>query len=130
MSTAKAAEEQPTPTASGSTEKLPIVGNDDTPSSSSVSHHSLPPPKSPEETDKSNYHRCKCDNVRSDVKYLLRDIKIKTNELMERAPVNGGLIHWTLQDAFITLNLIEGQLDGHIQEIFFLFFFRPQIHCT
>ena len=129
MSTAKAAEEQPPPTASGSTEKLPIVGNDDTPSSSSVSHRSSPP-KSPEETEKSNLHRCKCDVVRSDVKYLLRDIKVKTNELMERAPLNGGLIHWTLQDAFITLSLIEGQLDGHIQEIFFPFFFRPQIHFT
>ena len=122
MSEASAAEVEHQPTALGSTEKLPISGNDDTPASSSASHHSLPPPKSPEET-KSN-RKCKCEHVSQDVHVLLRDIKTKTKELMNRAPVNGGLIHWTLQDAFITLNLIEGQMDGHIQEyLFFLFFF-------
>ena len=129
MSKASAAKEEHQLTALGSTEKLPIPGNDNTPASSSASHHSLPPPKSPEET-KSN-RKCKCDNVSQDVHYLLRDIKTKTNKLMNRAPVNGGLIHWTLQDAFITLNLIEGQMDGHIQEyLFFFFFFQTQIHST
>ena len=130
MSTTSAAEEpqQQQPTALGSTEKLPVSGNDDTPpASSSVSRQSLPPPESPEET-KSNA-KCKCDIISSDIKYLLRDIKSKSIELMDRAPLNGGLIHWTLQDAFITLMLIEGQLDGNIQgKIFSFFFFRPQIY--
>ena len=97
-----------------SAEKLPVEGDDDTPSSPRPLQSS-PGPKSK--------LKCQCDVVHSDIKYLLKDVKTKSFELFERAPLNGGLIHWAIQDAFITLNLLESQLDGHIQAYSFFFIF-------
>ena len=101
-----------------SAEKLPVEGDDDTPSSPKPLQSS-PGPKSK--------HKCQCVIVQSDIKHLLKDVKTKSLELFDRAPLNGGLIHWALQDTFITLNLLEGQLDGHIQacSFFFKFFQIP-----
>ena len=127
MSEAVAVEKDST-TALGSTEKLPVVTriNDDDgtpPSLSSPSGSKSPRAESPAAPLASS-NKCKCSNIRADIRMMLKDLKTMSKRIMQRAPLNGGLIHWALQECFIMLALMEGQLDGEIQA---MFFFRLQI---